>query len=147
MPLAPSTAQTACPQGFRRPMRSRATPFGGVPSVTVNVENGVVKYAYTLTQQAHGGKWIPTNLPPAAVQTLEQVQADGHPQTVDLGSLGAYRVVTVLSQATPRRVLILGLSAADINSTLMSASLIMLAVAIVAVLLTALVGDVIIRQT
>jgi len=26
-------------------------PFGGVPSVTVNVENGVVKYAYTLTQQ------------------------------------------------------------------------------------------------
>ncbi len=118
---------------------------GGAGTAIVVIDNGTVTDAYTINQQNYGK---PVKLPPDALAAMETVQVGKRPSTVDLGgSLGAHQVIAVASDRTPGRVLIVGLSVVDINSTLLSTGLIMLGVALIAVLLTALAGELIIRYT
>jgi two-component system OmpR family sensor kinase len=121
--------------------------FGGGPGTFVVVTQfGRPVSAYKLGLENHGGP-VAVPLSDSAVQAVRTLTLDDHPRTADLGSLGAFRVIAVPSDVVPGRVLVVGMSIGDINSTLMWAAWIMLAVAMAIVLLAMLAGELIITYT
>jgi two-component system OmpR family sensor kinase len=127
---------------------NRRAFFGGGPAtIMVIIDKGVATKADISTAQQNHGMPVGIPLSEAAVLAIQQATLGPHPQTLDLGVRGSYRLAEAPSERTPGRMLVVGLSADDINSTLLSVGLIMLAVAVIAVLVTALAGELIIRYT
>jgi two-component system, OmpR family, sensor kinase len=139
----------------RSEQSSLPSPGGGPVSVPPGKEVLSQEVPNTLTAVLVGGQvrggvrrdedGTNISVPASSYSTLATVPVDGEPYTRDLGSLGEYRLTAM---STPdERVVITGLPLSEVNDTVLSAGLIVGAVALVGLLAAAGAGALIVRRT
>lgn len=119
--------------------------FGATATVTLGLIDGKVRLALFIDPQKHGEP-DQRQLPASIIETLLQATSQPGAHTVNLESLGAYRVTGVPGKV-PGQSFVVGLSMGELDSTLMWASWLMIGVSLVIVLLTALAGELVITYT
>ncbi|WP_246281928.1 sensor histidine kinase [Fodinicola acaciae] len=127
------------------PRNQRPRVFGGNATVTLSLIDGNVRSAFFVDPQQHGEPQF-RPLAASVIDTLVQAAATPGIHTVDLDGLGPYRVTGVPGRIAGQSFVV-GLSMGEVEATVVSATWIMLAVALIVLLLTVLGGELIITYT